>query len=253
MYIQSLEELALQKIHLFLLIPLFPNRVLICQEKFDSLKTTWEESLLRYKREEKSVTAMQNGVCLFEERESSINLVNQVKYLNSLPNSNRWVWNSDNPAKQQVKFQQKFSVCTRYSPSSPRNRIIGAFTKSDGEKIVYATLRSLLGLNEEQNRQQEIATKKRRVTKKNLVRGEIDIESMCQSLGIDNETANRLCANSSTAYKSSTLYKHFTEKLFSCGILAWRVKRPGKQVVLMNDYGSESGEFKVIPNLSRRL
>ena len=40
-------------------------------------------------------------------------------------------------------------------------------------------------------------------------------------------------------------YDAYKKYLFQSGTLLWRIKQADKQVIVMNDYDSEQGEFKV--------
>ena len=40
-------------------------------------------------------------------------------------------------------------------------------------------------------------------------------------------------------------YEAYKKYLFQSGTLLWRIKQADKHVIVMNDYDSEQGEFKV--------
>ena len=44
---------------------------------------------------------------------------------------------------------------------------------------------------------------------------------------------------------NATVYENFKRCLFTDGEIAWRESTESRQVVIMNDYNSETGDFKV--------
>lgn len=64
--------------------------------------------------------------------------------LSALPNHHKWVW----PGKKynSIKFEQHFSTSIRWSPGSPRNRIIQSiFSRDDSDELVRCCLKNVLG------------------------------------------------------------------------------------------------------------
>ena len=72
----------------------------------------------------------------------------------------------------------------------------------------------------------------------------IDKNLLCQSLGIDPQEVDELSKQLYSA-EQQTLYLTFVEKLFANGCINWRWKSSSSQVILMNNYDAETGEFKV--------
>ena len=60
---------------------------------------------------------------------------------------------------------------------------------------------------------------------------------------VNAEQPERL-ANVASSYKE-TLFKYYCGQLFNHGVLKCRYKDECKQIAVMNDYDSESGDFKV--------
>ena len=199
--------------------------------------------MIAFKLQNRAENEDKHETSIFNESADIPSFKEQLCFINSLPNYHRWLWDISDPVKQQVKFEQKFPLSTRYPPGSPRNRIINAYMKEQGEQIVVHTLRVLLGIYD-CNTNRVPARKKRKIAKKNS-RPKIDINQVCENLGVDQDEAFALSQNVSTVHEDRTLYQHYVERLFSGGTLAWRVKKPAIQVVIMNDYDSETGEFKV--------
>ena len=214
-------------------------RLLICQQAFEVTLKSWEESLTSFKLENR---AKQWDVSLFDQRTGLLSFQEQLEYVNSLPNYHRWLWNLSDPAKQQIKFQQRFACSSRYLPGSPRSRILSALSNPGGESLVVSTLKVLLGIYEDDKAS---APKKRKIVKKKP-RQAVDVAKIYESLGVNEEEASKLCRNVSTVHERTSLYQYYVERLFNDGTLAWRVKSASVQVILMNDYDSETGNFKVL-------
>ena len=179
---------------------------------------------------------------LFHKRTRLLSFQEQLEYVNSLPNYHRWLWNLSDPAKQQIKFQQRFACSSRYLPGSPRSRILSALSNPGGQSLVVSTLKVLLGIYEDDKAS---APKKRKIMKKKP-RQAVDVAKIYESLGVNEEEASKLCRNISTVHEHASLYQYYVERLFSDGTLAWWVKSVSVQVLLMNDYDSETGNFKVL-------
>ena len=214
-------------------------RLLICQQAFEVNLKSWEESLTSFKSENR---AKEWDVSLFDKRTGLLSFQEQLEYVNSLPNYHRWLWNLSDPVKQQIKFQQRFACSSRYLPGSPRSRILSALSNPGGESLVVSTLKVLLGIYEAEKAS---APKKRKIVKKKP-RQAVDVAKIYESLGVNEEEAYNLCRNVSTLHERASLYQYYVERLFNDGTLAWRVKSASVQVLLMNDYDSETGNFKVL-------
>ena len=104
-----------------------------------------EKSIIEYKLIEKADIAFSKQLSIFHDTADQLNLPTQMKMFSSLPNFHKWLWNLNDPSKQQVKFEQRFASCSHYSPSSPHNRILSSFLNGGGEATVYNTLKVMLG------------------------------------------------------------------------------------------------------------
>ena len=89
------------------------------------------------------------------------------------------------------------------------------------------------------------APKRRKIVKKKP-RQAVDVAKIYESLGVNEEEASKLCRSVSTVHECTSLYRYYVERLFNDATLAWRVKSASVQVILMNDYDSETGNFKVL-------
>lgn len=76
--------------------------------------------------------------------QEQLTLEEQMLALSALPNHHKWVW----PGKKynSIKFEQHFSTSIRWSPGSPRNRIIQSiFSRDDSDELVRCCLKNVLG------------------------------------------------------------------------------------------------------------
>ena len=168
--------------------------------------------------------------------------------LNSIPNHHKWNWTlSEKASKQQLKFEMRFSSSNRYYPGSPRNRLINAIAcpREISETLILTTLHSLLGiLNKDTTTSIRRNIKKLTVPAKKHHRPAFNEKDVCDFLGISPEEANKVAKNTSQDFGSS-LYQHFSREITANGLIAWRVRSPSIQVILLNNYDSDTGDFKV--------
>ena len=72
---------------------------------------------------------------IFKTTGNDLNLQEQFKVLNNIPNFHKWQW-EPNGKPVKIKYEQKFSDVFRYYPGSPRNRITqGCCYRDDSEVI----------------------------------------------------------------------------------------------------------------------
>ena len=82
------------------------------------------------------------------------------------------------------------------------------------------------------------STKKKTTTKKiNFAQNDL-----LQYIGLTNEEYENQKRQSQITLSTYEAYKKY---LFESGTLLWRIKQADKRVILMNDYESEQGGFKV--------
>ena len=168
--------------------------------------------------------------------------------MNSIPNHHNWNWTpSEKASKQQLKFEMRFSSSNRYYPGSSRNRLINAIAcpREVSETLILTTLHSLLGiLNKDTTTSIRRNIKKLTVPAKKHHRPAFNEKDLCDFLGISPEEANKVAENTSQDFGSS-LYQYFSREITANGLIAWRVRSPSIQVILLNNYDSETGDFKV--------
>jgi hypothetical protein len=66
---------------------------------------------------------------------------------------------------------------------------------------------------------------------------------MSESLGFTEDELNKMMTKSSLS--ETSVFQSFKRNIYCDGTIAWRKDNNTKQVVVMNDYHSENGNFKV--------
>lgn len=192
-------------------------------------------------------------VSLFDKlHDTPLDLYKQFRLLSSIPNYHKWEWQKqEKSSKVQIKFEQRFSSCMRYHAGSPRNRLINAVAhpRENCFEQIDKTLNSLLGFNPQEfhalappvlSSSDKIVTS----SKNKKHRPAINEEDICEFLGVTVLEANSVAENMFAGLGTS-LYNYYIRQLLSNGKPAWRLNTPVLQVLLLNDYDSEHGDFKV--------
>lgn len=83
---------------------------------------------------------VQNKIDLKTDTHGILSLVQQQRYINSLPNHHKWPFPGVDSSK--LKYEQRFSTSTRYHPGSPRNRILQAWShyRQDSDDVIFDVL-----------------------------------------------------------------------------------------------------------------
>ena len=79
------------------------------------------------------------------EENKTLSIEDQMFMLTSIPNHHKWLW----PGEKfyHLKFEQRFSNCSRYFPGSPRNRIIQACShRENASEIITSCLNNVIGV-----------------------------------------------------------------------------------------------------------
>ena len=127
------------------------------------------------------------------------------------------------------------------------NRLINAIACpwEVSETLILTTLHSLLGiLNKDTTTSIRRNIKKLTVPAKKHHRPAFNEKDLCDFLGISPEEANKVAENTSQDFGSS-LCQYFSREITVNSLIAWRVRSPSIQVILLNNYDSETGDFKV--------
>ena len=166
--------------------------------------------------------------------DGSINIVNQFDVLSSLPNHHRWCWTDCiNP---QFKFEQRFSTSNSYYPGSPRNRIIQAWCYRDSPEDIISACLSHLVYGEG-----DVVYPKR---KQGNVR-RVPQHSIKRVRRSSPPTMPLVPSENLAVGYGDFLFQYFVMELFRMKGIFWRVKTPEQQIVVMNGYDSQTGDFKV--------
>ena len=226
---------------------------MVCQKRCTGTDGIWQTLFTQFKMNARASGA--SGDTLFQpknvEIEESIPLQEQLDYLSQIPNSPKWLWSlQKDPSLQQVKFEQKLTCSYGITPSSPRNRIIRAIATDTGDfRVVERAVHTVLKIYDDGEGVKEHRAAKRRKLAEKRARKPLDIGLICQSFGVTQEEAVVLSQNLSRDLTKTKddglLYRYYAEKLLTVGCMNWRVKTETFQSVVMNDYDSDSGEFKV--------
>ena len=168
-------------------------------------------------------------------------LQEQLDAISILPNYHKWEWAKGK--KNQLKMEQRLSGVCRYYPGSPRNRIINAICSRD-EHLPYVqnSIEQILGLKPPSI---SVATKAKRKTPEKAprkARAAFSEEVFCESLGMTTEEARNAAENQTNPEK---LFQYYVNQLQVRGTLQWRIREPNRQVILMNAFGSTTGNFMV--------
>ncbi|XP_057296505.1 uncharacterized protein LOC130653972 isoform X2 [Hydractinia symbiolongicarpus] len=162
---------------------------------------------------------------------------------------------SDEIKQVEVKYVQKFSTSCRRYPASPRNRILQACNfrgSEEASEVVIAVLNCILGNIVEipyyKNKKLPSTTRKRkfhliskRNNRKNAEESDGDeADASDSNIQVDIMESRKL---QNVASSSESLYQYFCGQLFNYGTFKWRVKSATKNVVVMNDYDCNTGEF----------
>ena len=94
------------------------SRYFACNDNNDN----WELMLGEYRSNPKKDVEL--SLFSMVEENKTLSIEDQMFMLTSIPNHHKWLW----PGEKfyHLKFEQRFSNCSRYFPGSPRNRIIQA-------------------------------------------------------------------------------------------------------------------------------
>ncbi|XP_066918896.1 uncharacterized protein [Clytia hemisphaerica] len=158
----------------------------------------------------------------------------QFQILSSLPNYHHWA----SRIQTGVKMDQYFLP----SGNSPRNLILGSIQDHlDGSPGSYKFIKNVLIFV--LNNQYHIETVPKACNKKascQLNCKSIDRETLLTELGLSEEDFHQTELQPTL----ERLYQNFKLNLYNEGTIVWRENGTLKQMVIMNDYNSRTGDFK---------
>ena len=185
---------------------------------------------------------------------NALTIQDQFKVLSDLPNYHKWRWYGEN--QKDIRFEQFSSCCSRY-PGSPRNRIIQAIVyRQDFHLLVYSVLKNIFGSSCEVPYKaiKEAHTKKHGNIYSNKQKKMSSVEKVTledTDTGPDSENIINVVDSVDpirqvyvSTHKES-LFRFYCGELFRHGICKWRILNETRNVVVMNDYDCQTGNFLV--------
>ena len=160
----------------------------------------------------------------------------QFSVLSSIPNFHRWEATKSSGVKKDEYFVPQ--------GKSPRNQLIRICTSGTTdydfiEDIVLSVINNEFAHTTSSS---YIQNKRRRIHSQFKLR--LTTTHILKYLSMSKEEFQKL--QSQDEFSQDSLYESFKEKQLEYGELHWRIKNNCEQLLVMNDYCSESGEFKVI-------
>ena len=178
--------------------------------------------------------------------DEELSLYQQFVVLSTCPNYHHWMAKKSHGVKKEEYFL--------INGKSPRNQLMSAVLSSATVRdeinemcSVYDYITSILKYVKNNKFHlnsipQLVVARKRakdRTAKKILLKS----NDLLDHLGISNIEYDLLREQSNMSTLS--IYESFKKNLFGGGTIMWRIYNDIKQVVIMNDYHSERGDFKV--------
>ena len=206
--------------------------------------TLWETAIKNYGFEKSSEQPVSLDSITSNIPQGNLSLSEQCTLLSALPNYHQWTSKKNHGVKKDEYFIEK--------GRSPRNKamslaILAKNFQDLSEENEYFTVnimtivKLVLEKNYHVDSIPEItkrSSKKKTTTKKiNFVQSDL-----LQYIGLTDEEYENHKKQSQITLSAYEAYKKY---LFESGTLLWRIKQADKQVIVMNDYDSEQGDFKV--------
>ena len=206
--------------------------------------TLWETAIKNYGFEKSSEQPVSLDSITSNIPQGNLSLFEQCTLLSEFPNYHHWNSKKTHGVKKDEYFIEK--------GRSPRNKamslaILAKNFQDLSEENEYFTVnimtivKLVLEKNYHVDSIPEISkrsSKKKTTTKKiNFVQSDL-----LQYIGLTDEEYENQKKQSQIALNAYETYKKY---LLESGTLLWRIKQADKQVIVMNDYDSEQGDFKV--------
>ena len=165
-----------------------------------------------------------------------LTLQQQFSVLSSIPNFHRWEARKSSGVKKDEYFVPQ--------GKSPRNQLIRICTSETTDYDLIGDIVLSVVNNEfaHTTSSSHIKNKKRRINAQFKPR--LTTTHILKYLSMSKEEFHEL--QSQDEFSQDSLYESFKEKQLVHGDLHWRINNNCEQLLVMNDYCSESGEFKVI-------
>ena len=146
------------------------------------------------------------------------------------------------------KARAKKSIVGRSQPSSPRSRVMWHSWKGDSAEAVCVLVIALKeNAQEEQTENTATCTTESTFQQSNI---DIDTPTIAQSKNkstnkhLVSQESRATSQNMGTVTKDVVVYKAYRSHMVREGILHYRLKSPAKDILVLNDVDSETGNFK---------
>ena len=180
-----------------------------------------------------------NAVNIEHDEDGEISLPNQFKVISSLPNFPHWI-----PKKQ--LWVNNYIV---QGGNSPRNMILKLLLENDPSDFWYINDILLLVLEDQftinealhQHPKRGRPTKPRAYKPKYAQRKGFEDETNDDGVSEQGED----CLVDASIPMEATVYENYKSELIMNGTFLWRVRKPLKDVFLLNGFDPKTGEFRV--------
>ena len=207
----------------------------------------WKTTIKNYSYEKRSEQQVSLNSLLSKLPEEHLELSQQCLLLSAFPNYHHWASKKNHGVKRDEYFITK--------GKSPRNKLmtLALLAKNflgDPEEYYYinSKIKAVIQLVVEKRYHVDSLPEIRRRTVKprnNTKKIDFGHNDLLEYIGLSEEEYEEQKKQSVISLSTYEAYKKF---LFESGTILWRVKQPSKHVVVMNDYHSEQGDFKVNRN-----
>lgn len=199
----------------------------------------WEHTIKNYSINQNQA---KQDIVDIRSRYSSLEILTleqQFHVLSVIPNFHRWSAKKTHGVKKDEYFLPK--------GNSPRNKLMNCLLSFKGSSFLPLQndyIRNILKLIIQKVYHIDVLPNNpvRRKSKNVVKRVQLESEDLLEHLGMTNEEFDSLKQQSRM---SLTIYESFRKNLYCDGTILCRIKNEKKQVVVMNDYNSENGDFKV--------
>ena len=177
----------------------------------------------------------------------SLSLKEQYHILSVCPNYHHWCTTKKHGLKKEEYFIP--------TGQSPRNQIMNSILCRVVESIIlpmgnpeiatiHANISEVMSLVARNiYHHTPIPQVKRRQHQTSQKRIRLNPTDILEYIGITSDEYDNMRRESEVS--SSSVYKSFRINIINNGTILWRIQLPQKEVVLMNDYHADSGDFKV--------
>ena len=201
-------------------------------------KEDLQPKLLQYNITKPITTSVELDIqCNFKWDTSPLGLEIQFDLLGCIPNFHRWQLRRESGLKKEQYFVN--------NGRSPRNQIISSLTQSHTDSnavcaaILLQVIENKFALPVFEHTSEHTAKKiRRKISERKPVISKTDL---CAALDITVSSPD-----TEPVIGKGIFYSTYCKELLERGQFLWRLSSSTKNVVVMNDYSVETGDFKVI-------